>query len=37
MTGKTWRKILYEDQGYPDNYYETSEFLKGLQTNGTVS
>uniref|UniRef100_A0A7E4VXG0 Phosphatidylinositol N-acetylglucosaminyltransferase subunit C n=1 Tax=Panagrellus redivivus TaxID=6233 RepID=A0A7E4VXG0_PANRE len=31
-----WRKILYEDQGYPDNYYDKGEFLRGLQRNVTV-
>uniref|UniRef100_A0AC34GD31 Phosphatidylinositol N-acetylglucosaminyltransferase subunit C n=1 Tax=Panagrolaimus sp. ES5 TaxID=591445 RepID=A0AC34GD31_9BILA len=36
MEGKKWRKVLYEDQGFPDNYYETSEFLIGLKTNVNV-
>uniref|UniRef100_A0AC35G101 Phosphatidylinositol N-acetylglucosaminyltransferase subunit C n=1 Tax=Panagrolaimus sp. PS1159 TaxID=55785 RepID=A0AC35G101_9BILA len=36
MKDKKWRKVLYEDQGYPDNYYETSEFLIGLKTNVNV-
>ncbi|GAW80175.1 phosphatidylinositol N-acetylglucosaminyltransferase [Plasmodium gonderi] len=32
MRKKKWRKILYEDQGYPDNYVHKS-FLSSLLTN----
>uniref|UniRef100_A0AC34QNR9 Phosphatidylinositol N-acetylglucosaminyltransferase subunit C n=1 Tax=Panagrolaimus sp. JU765 TaxID=591449 RepID=A0AC34QNR9_9BILA len=33
---KKWKKILFKDQGFPDNYYDPTEFLKGLQTNVSV-
>ena len=29
---KPWRKILYEDQGYPDDYVDKS-FLEELRKN----
>ena len=30
---KRWRKILYEKQGYPDNYVDKAQFLNGLKKN----
>jgi len=32
--GKRWRKILYEDQGVPDNYVDES-FLDEMRKNCT--
>lgn len=32
MAGKTWRKILYEEQDYPDNYVDES-FLDEMRKN----
>ena len=30
---KLWRKILYEEQDYPDNYVDKTQFLNGLKKN----
>eukprot|EP01128_Nolandella_sp_AFSM9_P000567 TRINITY_DN10718_c0_g1_i1.p1 TRINITY_DN10718_c0_g1~~TRINITY_DN10718_c0_g1_i1.p1 ORF type:complete len:331 (-),score=29.54 TRINITY_DN10718_c0_g1_i1:153-1145(-) len=30
---KPWRKILYEQQPYPDNYFDETLFLQGLRRN----
>lgn len=30
---KPWRKILYEEQDYPDNYVDKTQFLNGLKKN----
>jgi hypothetical protein len=30
-----WRKVLYEDQPYEDNYTDKPTFLIGMITNGT--
>ena len=30
---KSWRKILYEKQDYPDNYVDKAQFLNGLKKN----
>ena len=28
-----WKKILYEQQGFPDNYVDAEQFLNGLKKN----
>ena len=33
MSKKQWRKILYEEQDYPDNYVDKTQFLNGLKKN----
>ena len=33
MVKKPWKKILYEEQDYPDNYVDES-FLDELKKNG---
>lgn len=33
MSQKCWRKILYEEQDYPDNYVDAS-FLDEMRKNG---
>ena len=33
MNKKPWRKILYEEQDYPDNYVDKAQFLNGLKKN----
>ena len=30
---KRWRKILYEDNGYPDNYTPPESFLAAIEKN----
>lgn len=34
---KPWRKILYERQPYPDNYFDETLFLQGLRRNSALS
>ena len=34
MVKKPWKKILYEEQEYPDNYVDES-FLDELRKNGS--
>ena len=34
---KPWRKILYEEQDYPDNYVDKTQFLNGLKKNCKLS
>lgn len=36
MARKHWRKILYEEQDYPDNYVDES-FLDELRKNGEIT
>jgi hypothetical protein len=31
-----WRKVLYIQQSYPDNYVDPAQFLDGLRKNGKV-
>ncbi len=31
-----WRKVLYLQQSYPDNYVDPAQFLDGLRKNGKV-
>ena len=33
MEQKPWRKVLYERQGYPDNFVDRGQFLNGLKKN----
>ena len=35
MTTKAWRRVLYDDQGFPDNYVDES-FLSELKINDSV-
>ena len=30
---RTWKKVLYEKQDYPDNYVDPEQFLNGLRKN----
>lgn len=32
-TKKKWKKVLYENQGFPDNYTDKELFLRDLKTN----
>lgn len=34
---RPWRKILYEEQDYPDNYVDRTQFLNGLRKNCTLA
>ena len=33
MRRQPWRKILYEEQDFPDNYVDKAQFLNGLKKN----
>ena len=33
MGRRSWRKILYEKQDYPDNYVDARQFLNGMKKN----
>ena len=35
MKKKKWKKILYEDQGYPTNYTDET-FLESMKKNGNI-